>query len=135
MCVISIKRYQAQMGLPDIYTDWPDPTKTEDRKEVCRKRRARILLQTTCGNHHGFHDKSFFKRGGIGSDGEIYKLLTPVSGMGLKQIPALESHVQYQISETLTDEDAAETLGQAYIDDIFSYANYGECQKNCPHTV
>ena len=59
--------------------------------------------------------------------------MTPVSEMGLKQIPTLAGHVRYRISLTLEDEAAAEMLRQAYIDDVMVYETYDECQIEGPH--
>ena len=55
--------------------------------------------------------------------------------MGVKLIPALAGHVPYQISETLEDKEAAEALRQAYIDDVFAFEKYDDCQKKGSHTV
>ena len=61
-----------------------------------------------------------YRRGGLGNGGEIYKLVSPKSGMGLKQITALSGHVRHQIAETIPDEEAARALREAYVDDVFA---------------
>ena len=53
----------------------------------------------------------------------------------MKQITALSGHVRHQIAETIPDEEAARALQEAYVDDVFAYKKFGECQKNGPHTV
>ena len=102
----------AQLDLPDIHT----------------LKIAQILLKLRTAKRFAIGDVSefffrlhvdatttsltrvLFRRGGLGSDGEIFELVTPVSGMGLKQIPTLAGHVRYRISLTLEDEAAAEML-------------------------
>ena len=85
----------AQLDLPDIHT----------------LKIAQILLKLRTAKRFAIGDVSefffrlhvdatttsltrvLFRRGGLGSDGEIFELVTPVSGMGLKQIPTLAGHV------------------------------------------
>ena len=70
-----------------------------------------------------------FRSGGLGSGGEIYELVSRMSGIGLKKIPALAGHVRYRISETLEDKEA---LRQAYIDNVFAFEKYDDCHKRVP---
>ena len=74
-----------------------------------------------------------FRRNGLGSEGDIYKLWSTVGGMGLKQLTALSSHVRYKISLTLEDEMAAEALQEAYVDDVNNYENFDKCHKDDGH--
>ena len=54
-----------------------------------------------------------FRRNGLGSEEDIYKLWSTVGGMGVKQLTALSSHVRYKISLTLEDAMAAKALQEA----------------------
>ena len=53
----------------------------------------------------------------------------------MKQITALAGHVRHQIAETIPEEEAARELREAYVDDVFAYEKFGECQKTGPHEV
>ena len=74
-----------------------------------------------------------FRKGGLGSDGEIYELWSTVGLMGLKQLTALSSHVRYKISLTVEDKMAAKSLEEAYVDDVSNYKKFGECRKSEGH--
>ena len=97
----------AQVDLPDIHT----------RKIADHLLRLRSAKRFAVGDisefFHRLHidttttslTRVLFRKGGLGNGGEIIELVSPVSGMGLKQITALAGHVRHQIAETIPEEE------------------------------
>ena len=129
----SLSLNQSQYNLPDVHT-W---------------RLTEILLRLRTAKHFCIGDlKEFywqlwvdpltssmtrvlFREGGLGSEGEIIELISPVSSMGEKQVSTFAAHVRYRVSENIRDEDpcGADQLRGSYMDDIIALESYIE--PNC----
>ena len=70
-----------------------------------------------------------YREGGLGSQGEIIELVSPVASMGMTEIPTFAAHVRYRVSLTIKDKDpvAAEQLKDSYCDDVMLFEQFREC--------
>ena len=69
-----------------------------------------------------------YREGGLGSQGEIIELVSPVASMGMTEIPTFAAHVRYRVSLTIKDKDpvAAKQLKDSYCDDVMLFEQFHE---------
>ena len=69
-----------------------------------------------------------YREGGLGSQGEIIELVSPVASMGMTEIPTFAAHVRYRVSLTIEDNDpvAAQQLRDSYCDDVTLFEQFHE---------
>ena len=126
----SVSVNSAQYKIPDIHT----------------KKITEILLQLRTAKYFMVGDISeyyfrffcdpvtssltrvLFRRGGLGSNGEIIELVPKVASMGMREISAFAAHVRYRVSLKIKDQDpvAAEQLRGSYCDDISLFQSFYE---------
>ena len=129
----------AQYKIPDVHT----------------LKISQILLQLRTAKHFAIGDISeyyyrmwcdratssltriLFRKGGLGSGGQIVELVPKVASMGMKEISTFAAHVRYRVSQTIKDEDprAAEQLKGSYCDDVTLFQGFDEDEdgEQCVH--
>ena len=127
----------SQFKIPDIHT-WKISQillKLRSAKRFCIADVTEFYFRLFCDNLTTSMTRVLFRDGGLGEGGVIVELVSPVTSMGIKQIPTFAAHVRYRVSLTIVaaDPEAAAQLRRAYFDDVLLFERFDECKKGEGH--
>ena len=123
----------AQFKIPDVHTLKISQTllKLRSAKRFCIGDITEYYFRLFCDELTTSLTRVLFREGGLGTNGPIIELVSPVTSMGMKQISTFSAHVRYRISLTIMDQDpvAAKQLRDSYCDDVLLFELFGDCNK------
>ena len=121
----------AQFKIPDVHTAKISQLllKVRTAKRFCIGDISEYYFRLFCDELTTSLTRVLFRDGGLGGNGPIIELLSPVTSMGIKQIPTLSAHVRYCIAKTIKkmDPEAAKQLRESYCDDILLFELFCDC--------
>ena len=121
----------AQYKIPDVHTLKITQIllKLRTAKRFCIGDISEYYFRLFCDELTTSLTRILYREGGLGSQGKIIELVSPVASMGMTEIPTFAAHVRYRISLTIKDEDpvAAKQLRDSYCDDVMLFEQFHEC--------
>merc|ERR1712020_479576 len=127
----------AQFKIPDLHTSKISEIllRLRSAKRFCIADVTEFYFRLFCDQLTTSMTRVLFREGGLGGGGEIIELLSPVTSMGITQVPTFAAHVRYLISLTIAAVDslAAEQLRDSYCDDVTLFEKFGECGQDDGH--
>ena len=129
---------QSQYNLPDVHT-WRLTEillKLRTAKHFCIGDLKEFYWQLWVDSLTSSMTRVLFREGGLGSEGGIIELISPVSSMGEKEVSTFAAHVRYRVSETIREEDpcGADQLRGSYMD-IIALESYLEGSTPSPPPI
>ena len=124
----------AQFKLPDCHTIKISQIllKLRTARRFCIGDITEYYFRLFCDELTSSLTRVLFREGGLGSSsGSIIELVSPVTSMGIKQIPTFSAHVRYRIALTIKEKDpeAAKQLRESYCDDVLLFELFSDCVK------
>ena len=124
----------AQYGLPDVHTAKISQLliKLRTAKRFCIGDVSEFYFRIYCDEVTTSLTRILYREGGLGTQGKIIELLSPVASMGMKEISTFAAHVRYRVSLTIKDRDpvAAKQLRDSYCDDVTLFEMFDEGSSN-----
>ena len=124
----------AQYGLPDVHTLKISQLliKLRTAKRFCIGDVSDFFFRLFCDEVTTSLTRILYREGGLGTQGKIIELLSPVASMGMKEISTFAAHVRYRVSLTIKDRDpvAAKQLKDSYCDDVTLFELFDESSSN-----